>query len=66
MASLDRDPVFAAMADLAAEQLSSLGSINNHAMMGYLLFQGKRIGDELHVNLLTPFDHTFRIRLAGR
>ncbi|WP_248926926.1 hypothetical protein [Paenibacillus hamazuiensis] len=43
MAALDRDPLFAAMSDLAAAHLSRLGPVNNHAMLGYLTFPEARI-----------------------
>ena len=38
MASLDRDPLLAAMYDLALEKLSRLGPVNNHALLGSLIF----------------------------
>ncbi|TBL76148.1 hypothetical protein EYB31_21060 [Paenibacillus thalictri] len=38
MAALDRDPVFAAMSDLSAAHLSRLGPVNNHAVLGYMVF----------------------------
>ncbi|MDQ1909646.1 hypothetical protein RAC89_03885 [Paenibacillus sp. GD4] len=38
MAAHDRNPLFAAMSDLAADHLSRLGPVNNHALLGYLLF----------------------------
>lgn len=38
MAALDGNPRFASMYDMAAEGLSRLGPINNHALLGYLAF----------------------------
>jgi len=38
MAALDRDPLLASMYDLALEKLTSLGPVNNHALLGSLIF----------------------------
>ncbi|MGN8644855.1 hypothetical protein ACTNEO_02055 [Gracilibacillus sp. HCP3S3_G5_1] len=38
MAHYDHNPTFQAMADLAMEHVSDMGSVNNHIMLGYLLF----------------------------
>jgi len=38
MADLDRDPIFATMADLSLANMTDLGSVNNHALLGSLLF----------------------------
>ncbi|WP_338785847.1 hypothetical protein [Metabacillus sp. FJAT-53654] len=38
MAFHDNNPVYAAMSDLAAENLSEMGPVNNHIMIGYLMF----------------------------
>lgn len=38
MASHDRDPLLAAMHDLALEKLNHLGPVNNHALLGSLSF----------------------------
>src|SRR5690625_1801110 len=38
MADFDSDPKFYAMAELALERISDLGSITNHIMLGYLVF----------------------------
>ncbi len=37
MAQMDRNPRFAAMYDLAAANLSRLGPVNNHALLGWLM-----------------------------
>jgi len=38
MADLDRDPLFASMADLSLANMTNLGSVNNHSLLGSLLF----------------------------
>lgn len=34
----DNNPLYAAMSDLAAKNLSEMGPVNNHIMIGYLMF----------------------------
>lgn len=38
MADLDRDPLYAAMHDLTVETMTRIGPVNNHAMLGFLVF----------------------------
>ncbi|WP_407272080.1 hypothetical protein [Radiobacillus sp. PE A8.2] len=38
MAYHDKNPDYAAIADLAAENITDMGPVNNHIMIGYLLF----------------------------
>jgi len=40
MAQMDRNPLFASMYDLAAANLSRLGPVNNHALLGWLMHPG--------------------------
>jgi hypothetical protein len=39
MAVQDQNPLFAYMADLAAQQMHESGSVDNNAMLGYLLYE---------------------------
>lgn len=38
MADYDQDPMFASMFDVIAKTLSRMGPVNNHALLGYLVF----------------------------
>lgn len=43
MAEHDRDPLFAAMFDLTAATMTHLGPVNNHALLGSLMFPCKQL-----------------------
>ncbi|WP_201305316.1 hypothetical protein [Paenibacillus puerhi] len=56
MAALDQDPLFASMSDLAGTHLSRLGPVNNHVMLGCLLYPETRLETLSRVSL--PVSYT--------
>lgn len=59
MAAYDKNPLFAAMADLVEQQLSRLGPINNHAMLGRHAFPETDIGDMARAVLPDHYEKVF-------
>ncbi|PZE21653.1 hypothetical protein [Paenibacillus xerothermodurans] len=45
MAAHDRDPQLASMSDLAGATMARMGPVNNHAMLGYLMFPQIQLQD---------------------
>lgn len=55
MAHHDCDPIYGAMAAMAAENLKDMGPVNNHIMIGYLLFPF--IKEQEYTNRALPVEY---------
>lgn len=59
MADRDRNPLFASMYDLSAKTMNRLGPVNNHALLGWLLFPCGAIDEIARAPLPDRFRRVF-------
>jgi len=59
MADRDRNPLFASMYDLSAKTMNRLGPVNNHALLGWLIFPCEAIDEVARAPLPDRFRRVF-------